>query len=157
MTDVSDIESGSGFHYLDTGSPHYVAAREDVETLDIVKEGRAVRYNERFKVKGTNVNFVKIMNDQRILLRTYERGVEDETLACGTGSVAAALVSKLLNENMSDEITVQMRGGELVVSFEYAKTPRVHFTNIWLTGKVRKVFEGAVDLESMLNFLSSRQ
>jgi len=83
--------------------------------------------------------------------------VEDETLACGTGSVAAALVSKLLNENMSDEITVQMRGGELVVSFEHAKTPRVHFTNIWLTGKVRKVFEGAVDLESMLNFLSSRQ
>ena len=94
MIDVERIDRGDGYWFLDTGVPHYVEFTDDLEAVDVIGRGRRIRYDKRF-AKGTNVNFVKVVGPGHIAVRTYERGVEDETLACGTGSTAAALVTHL--------------------------------------------------------------
>ena len=90
MQDVLQIEQGKGYYFMDTGSPHYVQFVDGLETLDVVEAGRAIRYSDRFRRQGTNVNFVSV-SGQELAVATYERGVEDETLACGTGVTACAL------------------------------------------------------------------
>ena len=92
MNDVDDIESDNGSFFIDTGSPHYISFVENLESVDVEREGKAIRYNERYKNEGTNVNFVEL-SDEHISIRTYERGVEAETLACGTGAVACAIAT----------------------------------------------------------------
>ena len=93
MSNVNSIEEISASEYLlNTGSPHYIVLVEDNKNIDLLKEARAIRYAPRFKEKGVNVNFVHLINEDTLSIRTYERGVEDETLACGTGITAAALV-----------------------------------------------------------------
>ena len=87
MIDVERIDRGDGYWFLDTGVPHYVEFTDDLEAVDVIGRGRRIRYDKRF-AKGTNVNFVKVVGPGHIAVRTYERGVEDETLACGTGSTA---------------------------------------------------------------------
>jgi diaminopimelate epimerase len=143
MKDVELIEKGDGFYYLDTGSPHYVTYIDDMDSLDIVNTARKIRYNERFKDFGTNVNFVNF--EKNILsIRTYERGVEDETLSCGTGITAAALVHAF-HENYkygSHIIQLAARGGMLKVSFDFHSDNS--FTNIQLIGPAELVFEGDV-------------
>lgn len=84
MIDVRQIDRGDGYWFLDTGVPHYVEFTDDLEAVDVVGRGRKIRYDKRF-AKGTNVNFAKILAPGHIAVRTYERGVENETLACGTG------------------------------------------------------------------------
>ena len=94
MNDVEAVEMTPDYFYLDTGSPHYVQFVPDLDQVDVVRQGRAIRYNDRFRERGTNVNFVERRTDG-LGIATYERGVEDETLACGTGVTAAALVASL--------------------------------------------------------------
>ena len=94
MKDVQNIEEGDGYYFLDTGSPNYVSFVEDVNKIDVYSEGRKIRFNKKFGAKGTNVNFVTV-NKDRIFVRTYERGVENETLSCGTGVVASAICASL--------------------------------------------------------------
>jgi diaminopimelate epimerase len=138
MADVHHIEVNGNEFYLNTGSPHFVRFIDSLENLDVVAEGRKVRYNDRFKATGTNVNFVKQEKGQ-ITVYTYERGVEDETLACGTGITASSLCAALLTGESEGSFNVKAKGGKLRVSFEKSEEG---FTNIWLTGPATYVFEG---------------
>jgi diaminopimelate epimerase len=139
MKDVTDVHEKRGDYILDTGSPHYVRIVNEVDKLDVFEEGREIRYNNEFKEKGINVNFVTIEGDFEITVRTYERGVEDETYSCGTGVTASALVC-FHNENGFNNVSVHTKGGDL--SVEYDRVDEDSYTNIWLCGPARKVFEG---------------
>lgn len=144
MSDVQNIEQQGNTFILNTGSPHYVRFVDDLENMDMVQEGRAVRYSERFKNEGINVNLVAQNADGSLAIRTYERGVEDETLACGTGVTAAAIVSLLhrgQNSGQTD-IPVKARGGDLAVRFR--ANGNGTFSEIWLCGPAQLVFEGNV-------------
>lgn len=143
MGDVLDVESGTDFFYLNTGSPHYVTFVDDVETFDVVGEGRAIRNSTRFALEGTNVNFVEPRGGG-ITVATYERGVEDETLSCGTGVTAAAIAFYLQAEDKQRTcIPIESKGGSLEVRFE----PKGEgFENIWLSGPAEFVFTGEIEI-----------
>lgn len=143
MKDVNSITNLHGDSILDTGSPHYIKQVAEVSKLDAVEEGRSIRYSKTFEEKGINVNFVE-PTDKNIIVRTYERGVEDETYSCGTGVTAAALVFAH-NENGFNRIEVQTKGGYLAV--EYDKVGDEKFENIWLCGPADFVFSGEIDIE----------
>lgn len=143
MNDVKRVTNDHGKYILNTGSPHYVDLVEDVMHLDVVDRGRQVRYSDTFRKEGINVNFVQQTSDpDRIIVRTYERGVEDETYSCGTGVTAAALVC-FHNENGYNRVEVKTKGGNL--SVEYDKTEG-QYQNIWLIGPAVHVFEGDIEL-----------
>jgi diaminopimelate epimerase len=143
MKDVDSVETPFSDFILDTGSPHYIKPVSDVWNIDVVKEGRDIRYNRRFADKGINVNFVELNADGNISVRTYERGVEDETLSCGTGVTASALVFAH-NENGFNHINVKTPGGNLAVEFE--KVSEASFKNVWLSGPAIFVFKGEVEV-----------
>ena len=137
MQDVKSIECGDGFFFLDTGSPHYVKFVEGIDDFNVFQEGQNIRYNSRFKLEGTNVNFVEIKNNN-LVVRTYERGVEDETLACGTGIVASVLSAYESGLITSRSTEVKALGGNLKVSFEKDR----YYKSIDLIGPYRCVFKG---------------
>lgn len=141
MIDVRQIERDGRAYIIDTGSPHYVLFKDEIGRMDVYSEGRKVRYSKKYFEKGINVNFVEKQTD-RILIRTYERGVESETLACGTGSVAAAIASVIDDGAFTGNVRIETRGGLLEVRFN--KTGITSFSDIWLTGPVRHVFDGTV-------------
>lgn len=137
MVDVSKIENFQNDFVLNTGSPHYVHFKESINDLDAKKEGRDIRNSEPFVAEGINVNFVEKTGDGNIAIRTYERGVEDETYSCGTGAVASALC--VMNDTEQSSIDIKVVGGHLKVTAEKAGEG---FENIWLIGKAEKVFSG---------------
>ncbi len=139
MTDVVGVERIEDDFYLNTGSPHYVRFVENVDNLDVYAEGRLVRYSPRFNAVGTNVNFVQRLSDNEIYVRTYERGVEDETLSCGTGVTACALVAGMTG--MESPVSVKTPGGNLKVAFEQ---DGMGFRYIYLIGPAKLVFTGTV-------------
>jgi diaminopimelate epimerase len=142
MHNVSDIEVSESHHYMDTGSPHYNCFEKNVDAIDIVTLGREIRYNERFNKIGTNVNFIEQLSEG-IKVRTYERGVEDETLSCGTGVTACALSTALVSKAPSGEIKVSTKGGNLSVSFIQIESG---FEDVWLIGPTKFVFNGEIDV-----------
>ncbi|MBA3972043.1 MAG: diaminopimelate epimerase [Bacteroidetes bacterium] len=144
MNNVSKIEMNASHSYLNTGSPHYVAFVSDVNNFNVYEEGKKIRYNDRFKEKGTNVNFVeKQYND--LYVRTYERGVEGETYSCGTGVTAAALVASLKEvATATDYCDIKTLGGDLKVKF--TRHPDNSFTDIWLEGPATFVFKGELSV-----------
>lgn len=144
MNNVNSIRSSEGAFVLDTGSPHFVQFRDDTADLDILTEAKKIRYSQTYKEKGINVNFISRENGG-LLVRTYERGVEDETYSCGTGVTAAALVAASYEDNFKgqSEITIYTKGGNLKVRF--TKTS-IGFENIWLIGPAKQVFEGSIEL-----------
>ncbi len=143
MNDSIRIGTRSDFFYMNTGSPHYVLFGKNKPDMDVVSEGRKIRYNDRFAKEGTNVNFVGL-NSIGIEVRTYERGVEDETLSCGTGVTACALAAALLGvASTHEKCLVKTRGGKLSVHF---KQEGNHFTNVWLEGPATFVFKGDVTI-----------
>jgi diaminopimelate epimerase len=130
-------------HFVNSGVPHVVVPAEDLENVDVRALGAAIRRHELFAPKGANVNFLKERGDRQISIRTYERGVEDETLACGTGVVASALIFAA-TKKLKGPIRVLVRGGnELEVGFERSGD---QFTNVTLTGPADFVFEGTIDV-----------
>ncbi len=143
MQSVSDIVKYDDKEYfIDTGSPHLLRFVEDVEAIDVQKEGSYIRYQKRFAPGGTNVCFVQLQKDNTIKVRTYERGVEAETLACGTGAVASALAAVSYLQRAADTVRVQYRGGDLEVSFR--QTNAMHFDAIQLTGMAQFVYLGNI-------------
>ncbi|MDQ6861197.1 MAG: diaminopimelate epimerase [Verrucomicrobiota bacterium] len=130
-------------HYVDSGVPHVVIPLHDIATVDVRTLGSAVRHHAEFAPRGANVNFLEKRGDSHIAIRTYERGVEDETLACGTGVVASALLFAA-TENAASPVRVLVKGGdELRVGFE---KDGERFTNVTLSGPADFVFEGSVEI-----------
>jgi diaminopimelate epimerase len=145
MIDVKEIKQDSivaDDYVLFTGSPHYVSFRSDIDKLDIISEAHKIRYNETFSKEGINVNFVQADNG-KVQMRTYERGVEDETLSCGTGTVAVALCFATQNQLEKGTVDIQTPGGQLAVSFVLENNI---FTEVWLEGAAKQVFEGTIQI-----------
>ncbi len=143
MQDVNSINIKENAYFLNTGSPHHVTFVKDLAALNVFEEGKAIRYSNEYKAEGTNVNFVNILANNEIHVRTYERGVEDETLACGTGAVASAICTAIqLNEG--NDFKIKVEGGDLRVSFD--RVNNNHFTNIFLEGPATFVFEGSITI-----------
>ena len=137
MQDVSEIVGEGDGLVLDTGSPHYIKMVDDLKNINIEKEGRKIRDSKPFKKDGINVNFVQDSTDLQV--RTYERGVEAETLSCGTGVVATAIAMHYANCIEEDLINIKTEGGDLSVSFEEFNGT---YRNIWLSGEVSMVYAG---------------
>lgn len=141
MQDVAGIRQHHNAFVLNTGSPHYVQMADNVMQLDVARKGREIRYSREFEKEGINVNFVEQTEEpDAIIVRTYERGVEDETLSCGTGVTAAALVN-FHHELGFNSVKVQTPGGQLTVEYDKLENG---FANIWLIGPAEQVFEGAM-------------
>lgn len=140
MANVSNVIKEDGFYVLDTGSPHYVEFVDKVAEIDVIGDGRKTRYSERFSPDGINVNFVEISKN-RLFVRTYERGVENETLSCGTGVTASALAAYA--ETARKDYSIHTTGGEFKVSFNEVNGS---FESIWLRGPAEEVFKGSIDL-----------
>lgn len=141
MCDVLDVDQHNSFVFLDTGSPHHVQITENVSSLNIKKLGHDIRYSDLYKSEGTNVNFVEPIDKDNFKVRTYERGVEDETLSCGTGVTAVALAMNYIGETEKNLISLHTPGGELKVRFKKAGDS---FTDIWLIGPAQQVFKGSI-------------
>ncbi|MBP6385506.1 MAG: diaminopimelate epimerase [Pseudarcicella sp.] len=140
MIDVSEITSTDDSFFLNTGSPHYVKFVSDLANLNIVEEGKKIRYGSPYVEKGgTNVNFVEVLHNNSLFVRTYERGVEDETLACGTGVTACAIASKIAF-GFDKKVTIKAMGGYMAIEFDEVSPKK--FENIYLIGPAEKVFEG---------------
>ena len=129
--------------WVDTGSPHLVIEKDNTDELDVNLLGSSIRYNEYYKKEGVNVNFIEKISNESFKIRTYERGVENETLACGTGSTASAICMNYLGKSQSNNITMKCRGGDLKVEFISKDNL---FTNISITGPAKLVFEGQIDI-----------
>ena len=143
MNDVKElIKIDNATCELNTGSPHYVSFVKDVIALDVFNEGRDIRYNNKYSKEGINVNFVSV-DGERLTIRTYERGVENETLSCGTGVTAAAIAAFNLGLIKSTTVNVIAMGGELSVTFDYNENK---YTNVVLSGPATKSFEGTIEL-----------
>jgi len=139
MIDVDTITSFDKDFVLNTGSPHYVKFVEDLILLDVAKEGKKIRNLSKFKSEGINVNFAEF-DDGRLVVRTYERGVEDETLSCGTGVTAAAICFSAAN-NQIQHIPISTLGGRLQVVLNWHEES---VKNIWLKGPATFVFKGQI-------------
>jgi diaminopimelate epimerase len=144
MKNVTEVEHHNAHFILNTGSPHFVKFAVNVPNIDVVETGREIRYSPAFEKEGINVNFVELLADDSIYVRTYERGVEDETLSCGTGVTASALIAAH-NENGFNRVEVKTPGGHLSVEFE--KVDDQTFRNIWLCGPAELVYKGEMTYE----------
>lgn len=142
MTDTRIAEIFQDGIFLDTGSPHFVVFRSLLPETDVYKEGRSLRNDARFEPGGTNVNFLDSAED-KIFVRTYERGVENETLSCGTGVTASAIVYHATGRTDKTRISIETRGGSLSVEF---RADRESYTDVWLEGDATKVFEGIIEV-----------
>lgn len=139
MINVSEIQRDEDNFVLNTGSPHFVQYVSDIENFDVYFNGNKIRNSENYKKEGINVNFVEEISDNELFVRTYERGVEDETYSCGTGVTASAL-SYLQSKNIG-EVKIKTLGGNLKV---YADKNENGFSNIWLEGPAKQVFSGEI-------------
>lgn len=138
MNDVKEVKKSSEGFFINTGSPHFIRTVASAKSFAVIDEGKKIRYSEDFKPSGTNANFIELLPNNSIFVRTYERGVEDETLSCGTGVTAAALASSF--QGYRSPVNIQTLGGELSVEFKSSQDGS--FTDVYLIGPARKVFEG---------------
>lgn len=144
MNDVSGVDFSLDHFVLNTGSPHYVKFVRNIDDMNVVADGRKIRNSREFQEKGINVNFVETLDEDHIFVRTYERGVEDETLSCGTGVTASALMAAH-NDNGFNHVDVKTKGGNLGVEFD--KISDSEFKNIWLSGPATFVFAGEYEIK----------
>jgi diaminopimelate epimerase len=147
MIDVAAIKNTSEYSYLNTGSPHHVQLVDNLEQYNVKENGAAIRYGNLYGKEGSNINFVKKINENTFSLRTYERGVEDETLACGTGATAVAIAMNAIGQTDLNVINLNVEGGKLTVSFEKGNGK---YTNVFLKGPAEFVFKGTIAIQSSL-------
>lgn len=145
MTDVTEIKQVEDKFYVQTGSPHLVGFYSNIKKMDVLKMGREIRYSKMFQPEGINVNFIQY-RDGTIFIRTYERGVENETHSCGTGSVAAAIAVSRKYKEDKNSFLLSAPGGTLKVSFD--KINESLFQNIWLEGPALFVFQGIFNIRT---------
>lgn len=143
MKNVDDIKIEDDFVFMNTGSPHHVLLVDDVKTINIKAAGAQIRYSDLYGNEGSNVNFVQKINQDTFTVRTYERGVEDETLSCGTGVTAVAIAMFVKGKTESKEVNLNVEGGTLKVKFENNDT---NFKNVFLIGPATLVFEGEISI-----------
>ncbi len=143
MLDVEGLRANEDHVFLNTGSPHHVQFEENLKDFDVFGVGRRIRYGEPYNETGSNVNFVEQFDQNTFQVRTYERGVEDETLSCGTGVTAVALASYFLGKTKSETIKIRTEGGDLEVSF---KAGNGKFTDIVLSGPATFVYKGLIEV-----------
>jgi diaminopimelate epimerase len=143
MKDVDSVNSQPNYTFLDTGSPHHVEVVSAISNLDIKSQGAAIRYSSLYGSAGANVNFVEQINDASFSIRTYERGVEDETLSCGTGATAVAIAMNFIGKTNSNTIKINVQGGKLEVSFDKKDS---HYSNVFLKGPATFVFQGKINI-----------
>lgn len=144
MNDVSEVKIEPNYIFLNTGSPHHVELVSDLKQFPVKEKGAAIRYGNLYGETGSNVNFVEQKDTDSFELRTYERGVEDETLACGTGATAVAIAMNAIGKTNSERIYVQVKGGHLEVSFE--KKEKSKYVNVFLKGPAKYVFKGIIEI-----------
>ena len=143
MSDVEDFKIFNNYMLFETGSPHYVEVVDNVHQINVHEQGSKIRNSQKFKKNGINVNFVQRISDSEFFVRTYERGVENETKSCGTGSVASALAMFESKKTIKKNIKIRTRGGYLDIAFEKVKNV---YKKIKLTGSALKVFEGKIEI-----------
>ncbi len=131
-------------HYVWTGTEHVVCFVDDVTSTPVATWGPAIRSDEALDPTGANVNFVQVVSADRLIARTYEKGVEDETLACGTGAIAAAVTARLLGRTSRNRIEVSMPGGVLTVGFELTGDV---VSDLYLEGPAEAVFRGTIEVK----------
>ena len=141
MMDV-DIPKDITKDLIQTGSPHFVVEVNILPDIDVLRDGRSLRFDKRFAPGGCNVNFIEAVSPEEIHQRTYERGVEDETFACGTGAVAGAVFQAVKHDLQNPEIKVHMKGGTLFVKLQRVENRFVH---VWLKGPAHFVFKGQIN------------
>ena len=141
MQDVNTIENHAEHVFLNTGSPHHVQFEDHIENFDIKSEGAKIRYGSPYNESGSNVNFVKKISEATFAVRTYERGVEDETLSCGTGVTAVAIAMNYLGETEKNLVTLETQGGNLQVSFIKEGNS---YHNVCLIGPATFVYKGTI-------------
>ena len=143
MKNVDEIKMASDYVFLNTGSPHHITLVEDVKSVPVKEIGSQIRYSNLYGKAGSNVNFVEMISDSLFAVRTYERGVEDETLSCGTGVTAAAIAMNAIGKTTSNVISLLVEGGELKVTF---KKEGKKYTDVFLIGPATFVFEGKIQI-----------
>ncbi|WP_445710328.1 diaminopimelate epimerase [Flavobacterium sp.] len=142
MKNVTDMEIHNEYAFLDTGSPHHVQLVENLKQFDVKNEGAKLRYSDLYGKVGSNINFVNQIESDEFALRTYERGVEDETLSCGTGATAVAIAMYKTGKTTSNNVRLNVEGGSLEVSF---KEVNGQFVDVFLKGPATFVFEGRIN------------
>ncbi|TPV32265.1 diaminopimelate epimerase [Paucihalobacter ruber] len=142
MQDVESINSNNDFTFLDTGSPHHVKMAENVSDINVKLDGAAIRYSDLYKANGCNINFVEQLSNNTFKVRTYERGVEDETFSCGTGVTAVALAMHANKKTTEQTVQLITEGGDLQVKFDSSGKG---YHNIWLIGPAVQVFKGEIE------------
>jgi diaminopimelate epimerase len=149
MKDVTSWKNLGSDIFINTGSPHFIRFVKNLKDFPVVQEGKTIRYSEPFKPGGTNVNFVELLDNNAVFVRTYERGVENETLSCGTGVTAVALAAAL--SGYTSPVDIKVVGGKLSVDFDFSQSDLPSgqegiFKDIFLTGPAKMVFEGELEL-----------
>ncbi len=143
MTNIDTIEEYNDYSFLNTGSPHHVSFNDNIGNINVRKLGAKIRYGAPYFKEGANVNFAEQISDNLFKVRTYERGVEDETLACGTGVTAVAIAANKTNKTKANNINIEVLGGHLEVSFHREGDL---FKNVFLKGSAQLVFEGNITI-----------
>ena len=143
MIDVNELKITPEFSFLNTGSPHHVQIVDDLEHYNVKENGAAIRYSDLYGKAGSNVNFVSQINEDTFAVRTYERGVEDKTLTCGTGVTAVAIAMNATGVTSANAIHLNVEGGKLEVSFNQVGSK---YTNVFLKGPAKFVFKGQIEI-----------
>lgn len=143
MKDVNEVKIEAEYVFLNTGSPHHVTLVNDLENYNVKENGATIRYSDLYGKVGSNVNFVNQLSENHFALRTYERGVEDETLSCGTGATATAIAMNAIGKTNSNAIDINVEGGKLKVTFEKSEKG---FEKVFLIGPATFVFEGTITI-----------
>ncbi|CAM4045259.1 diaminopimelate epimerase [Flavobacterium antarcticum] len=143
MKNVDNIKVEEDYVFMNTGSPHHVQMVNAIKNFNVKETGFQIRYSDLYGNAGSNVNFVEQVNDDTFTVRTYERGVEDETLSCGTGVTAVAIAMFVIGKTKSNDVNLNVEGGSLTVKFQGGKD---NFTDVFLTGPATFVFSGSIQI-----------
>ena len=143
MKDIDEVLIHDNYVFLNTGSPHHVTMVNDLQQLDVKQNGKTIRYSDLYGEAGSNVNFVSQISDNHFAIRTYERGVEDETLSCGTGATAVAIAMHAIYKTSQNKINIDVQGGQLAITFHPSENG---YENVFLEGPAQFVFEGNIKI-----------